>query len=77
MALQGSSQIEAMGGHKLVKPLIWMLRNSGKELKYAAMRALHALSVDDSCCTHIARVSIHVIAMTSLAVNDVFLAVSE
>ena len=51
IALQGTPQIEAMGGPKLIKPLVWMLRNSGKELKYAAMRALHALSIDDSCCT--------------------------
>ena len=56
MALQGTAQIDALGGPKLIKPLIWMLRNSGKELKFAAMRALHALSIDAACCTYIARV---------------------
>ena len=58
MALQGTAQIDALGGAKLIKPLVWMLRNSGKELKFAAMRALHALSVDAACCTYIARVSL-------------------
>lgn len=65
MALQGTTQIDAIGGPKLIKPLIWMLRNSGKELKYAAMRALHALSVDEACCTYIARVRVSFMAFPS------------
>jgi len=56
MALQGSTYIQALGGTKLVKPLMWVLRYAHPETKAAAMRAVHALTKDVTCCTFLSRV---------------------
>jgi hypothetical protein len=56
MALQGGTYIQALGGTKLIKPLTWVLRYAYLETKAAAMRALHSLTKDASCCTFLSRV---------------------
>ena len=56
MAMQGATYIQALGGTKLMKPLMWVLRYANSETKAAAMRALHSLTKDATCCTFLSRV---------------------
>ena len=74
IAVLGGAQIDAMGGPKLVRPLMWVLRNGDWQPKYAAMRALAVLSQDIACRTVMARVRL--LVSTGLCLSPQFLLVS-
>lgn len=49
VAQTGEEQTEALGGWKLVKPLMWVLRNGEREGKYAAARGLLSITNHTAC----------------------------
>ncbi|KAK9836410.1 hypothetical protein WJX84_004398, partial [Apatococcus fuscideae] len=55
MAKMNPSNLDAIGGAKLVKPLMWVLRNGDRDCKYAAARALKFFAVDSACRYQISR----------------------
>ena len=57
MAKMNHSNLDAIGGAKLVKPLMWVLRNGDRDCKFAAARALKFFAVDSACRYQISRVS--------------------
>ena len=57
MAKMNPRNLDAIGGAKLVKPLMWVLRNGDRDCKFAAARALKFFAVDSACRYQISRVS--------------------
>lgn len=56
IALQGSMHMDAMGGSRLVKPLMWLLRHGSLEQRHAACRALAELAKTPTCTHTISQV---------------------
>ena len=52
LASLGLPKIEALGGPKLVRPLMWLLRHGDPSCKFAAVRALMFLA-DEPACRHV------------------------
>ena len=52
LASLGLPKIEALGGPKLVRPLMWLLRHGDASCKFAAVRALMFLA-DEPACRHV------------------------
>ena len=52
IASLGLPKIEALGGQRLIKPLIWLLRRGDPPARFAAVRALMFLA-DEPACRHV------------------------
>ena len=52
IASLGLPKIEALGGARLMRPLVWLLRQPDQAGRFAAMRALMFLA-DEPACRHV------------------------
>ena len=52
IASLGLPKIEALGGPRLVRPLVWLLRKGDAAGRFAAVRALMFLA-DEPACRHV------------------------